>query len=156
MLGATPDDKTAADARRVGSITGFHEQKNVWRMLLKSAQRVSAGRRASLLERPTGAALLTGVVQAALKAQSSLSPFKGAVYVGVSESCLENGGAVGVAMLQRGGFAYHHYRPPSGSTLPGAGGRRGAADLHVPGAGGDLRVRLQRLRLRPPTPRCPR
>lgn len=60
------------------------------------------------------AGLLRHVIDAAIKAQSS--PSKAAVYVAISDSCLESSEPVDLSYLRERGFFFHHYRPASSSA----------------------------------------
>jgi len=57
------------------------------------------------------AGLLRHVVDAAITAQSS--PGKAAVYVAISDSCLESSEPVDLTYLRQRGFVFHHHRPAS-------------------------------------------
>jgi len=60
-------------------------------------------------------ALLRATIKLALEAQASFT-FKAAVYVAVSERCLERGDKVELEWLKGQGFSFHHYRwAPTGA-----------------------------------------
>lgn len=62
---------------------------------------------------PTG--LLRSVVDTAIAAQSAKKP-KAAVYIGISDACLESTDIVDLAYLRQRGFAFHHYRPATSAA----------------------------------------
>jgi 8-oxo-dGTP pyrophosphatase MutT (NUDIX family) len=61
------------------------------------------------------AGLLRSVVDAAIAAQSS-GKRKAAVYVAISDACLESTEPVDLAYLRQSGFAFHHYRPATSAA----------------------------------------
>jgi 8-oxo-dGTP pyrophosphatase MutT (NUDIX family) len=50
------------------------------------------------------------VIDVAIEAQSAIKPLKGALYVAISEACLEHGDGVALSSLRARGFRYHHRR----------------------------------------------
>jgi hypothetical protein len=116
-------------------------------LVLQRAQFNALWIRVGAAEQPSPSpAFLRSVVNAAIAAQGSLKR-KAAIYLAVSDVCLERGDRVELAGLRQAGFRYHHYRPVSAGAA--AGEAVFVCDLAkmVPSYG----VLLRRAALRPPT-----